>query len=142
MKLTRTIDIAAPPQTVWAIWSDVTRWPQWTAGISCVDVLTPGPFAVGTRVRIRQPKLPPAVWRVTAIDAGRTFTWVSSSPGARVTGTHRVEAHPDGGSRATMSLQFEGPIARLVAWAYRGLIERYLGLEADGLKRRSEARAQ
>ena len=153
MELSRSIDIAAPPDIVWAVWSDVTRWPEWTAGVSSVEVLGPadragspdlpgsGGLTVGTRVRIRQPKFPTAVWRVTAVEPGRGFTWVSATPGARVTGMHRIEPRPDGGSRATMGLTFEGPVARFVAWVSRRLTEHNLGLEAAGLRTRSEARA-
>jgi len=153
MDMSRSIDIAAPPEVVWSVWSDVARWPEWTAGVAHVEVLDAdgrgaaasaadaSPLAVGTRVRIRQPKFPTAVWRVTTVEPGRGFTWVSVSPGARVTGFHWIEPRADGGSRATMGLAFDGPVARLVAWMSRELTERNLGLEAEGLKRRSEARA-
>ena len=140
MELTRSIDIDAPPGIVWEVWSDIARWHEWTASITSIDPLGPGPLAVGLRARVRQPKFPPAVWEVTAIEPGWLFTWVSSSPGARVTGTHRIESHA-GGSRATMTIAFAGPVARVVGWISRSLTERYLQLEADGLKARSEARA-
>jgi uncharacterized membrane protein len=149
MHFTLSVDIQAPPDVVWAVWSDVERWPEWTAGVSRVDVLArgerpeaaAGPLAVGTRVRIRQPKFPPAVWQVTEVEENRRFTWVSVSPGAHVTGSHTIEPHA-GGSRATLALTFAGPIARLVGWLSRSLTERYLHLEADGLKARSEQRAR
>ena len=140
MRYTRSIDIQAPPEVVWAVWSDIERWPEWTASVSRVDPLRPGPLAVGLRARVRQPKFPPAVWRVTEVEEGRGFTWVSESPGARVTGSHRVEPHASG-SRATLFIDFAGPVALLIGWLSRSLTQRYLGLEAAGLKARSEARA-
>lgn len=33
------------------------------------------PFGVGSRVEIRRPKLPKAVWEVTEVVDGRSFTW-------------------------------------------------------------------
>ena len=65
---------------------------------------------------------------------------MSASPGARVTASHRIEPHA-GGSRATLAITFAGPIARLVGWLSRSLTERYLHLEAAGLKARSEEQA-
>ena len=79
------------------------------------------------------------MWQVTKLEEGRGFEWVSASPGARVTGYHWIE--PQGSdSRASLGVVFSGPIARLVGWLTRSLTERYLQLEADGLKARSEAR--
>ena len=141
MHLTRSIDIQAPPNVVWDVWTDVERWPEWTASVSRVERLDPGPLAVGKRVRIRQPKFPTVVWRVTELDEGRSFAWVSASPGARVTGRHGVEPHA-GGTRATAAISYAGPIALLVARLSRSLTERYLGLEAAGLKARSEERGR
>lgn len=106
--------------------------------MTSVQRLDSGPLAPSSRARIRQPKLLPAVWQVTALEPERSFTWTTGSPGVRVTARHSVE--PTGnGSRATLSLQFEGLFGGLVARLTRGLNNRYLGIEAAGLKRRSEA---
>ena len=139
MRLSSSIDIQAPPDTVWAVWSDLERWPEWTASVSRIERLEPGPLAVGHRVRVHQPKFPPATWRVIALEEGRGFTWVSESPGARVTASHWIEPRA-AGSRARSAITFAGPIALLVGWLSRSLTERYLHLEAAGLKARSEAR--
>jgi hypothetical protein len=141
MIFTHSIDIHAPPRIVWVIWSDIERWSEWTASITKIEKLTPGPLAVGVRARVRQPKLPAAVWIVTGMEENRGFTWVSMSPGAHVTGIHKIEEHGYG-SRATMTLIFAGPIALLFGWLTRSLTERYLNFEAKGLKMRSEERAR
>ena len=135
-----TVDIRATPQRVWAVLSDVEDWPEWTPSVRSVERLDGGPFAVGSRVRIRQPKLLPAVWRITSIEKGRAFTWVTASPGLSVTARHVVEATPDG-SRVTLSIRFEGLLAPLVALLTHRLTNRYLGLEGAGLKRRGEERS-
>jgi uncharacterized membrane protein len=132
------VEISAPAERVWLVMSDIERWPEWTASVSRVERIDPGPLAVGSRARIRQPRLLPAVWRVTELDPGRSFTWVTRSPGVRVTGQQRVE--PWGpGSRAHLGLRFEGILGPLVARLAAALSNRYLALEAQGLKRRSEA---
>ena len=131
------VEIQAPPDRVWSVMRDVERWPEWTPSISSVTRLEGGPFDVGSRARVRQPKLLPTVWRVTELEEGRGFTWVTRSAGVRVKARHYVEPTAQG-TRATLSLDFSGPLAPLVARLTRGLTERYLALEARGLKQRSE----
>jgi ligand-binding SRPBCC domain-containing protein len=97
------IDIAAPAERVWQVMSDTDRWHEWTPSVIRVKRIGGQPFAVGTRAVIRQPKLPPAMWKITAIEPGRSFTWVSVAPGLRVVGHHQVEP-ASAGSRATLSL--------------------------------------
>jgi uncharacterized protein YndB with AHSA1/START domain len=143
-----TVDIQASPDRVFAVLCDIERWPEWTSTVTSVRRMDGGPFAVGSRVRVCQPKLLPAVWQVTEMDEGRRmFTWVTRSPGVQVTGRHQVEENQveenqveENGSRsrATLSLEFSGLLGPLVARFYRSLNERYLAIEAKGLKERSE----
>lgn len=136
-EFTVTIAIAAPPERIRAIMTEVERWPEWTPSIRRVVPLQAGPPAVGSRYRVHQPGLPPAFWQVSALDAGG-FTWVSRAPGVTVTAHHRVEPAP-GGGRATLTIIYAGLFGPLLAWLTRGVNRRYLDLEAAGLKRRSES---
>ena len=133
-----SIVIAAPLERVWSVISDVERWPEWTPTVTRIKRLDDGPLAIGTRASIRQPKLFPAAWKVIALDPGRSFTWTTSGPGVLVTAHHGVDGLPDGTTRATLSIAYSGLLASLVAWLTLGINDRYLGLEAAGLKRRSE----
>jgi hypothetical protein len=105
-KFSIAIEIAAPRERVRQVMSDIERWHEWTASIKSVKRLSAGPFAVGNRVLIRQPKLPPAFWKVVAIEPGRSFTWISVAPGFRAIGYHAVESNSDV-SRATLSIEFK-----------------------------------
>ena len=116
---------------------DVERWHEWTPSITSIELLGPGPFQVGKRARVRQPKLPPAEWTVTELVEGHHFTWVTRAPGITGTGRHVVEPHR-GGSRVTLAVQHAGLLGPLVARLTRGITERYIAMEAEGLKRRSE----
>jgi hypothetical protein len=131
------VPIKAPPDRVLAVLRDIERWPEWTATMTSVQRIGTGPFAVGSKARVRQPKLLPAIWQVTELD-DRGFTWVTRSPGVLLTGGHSVE--PAGsGSKVTLSLRFTGFLAPLAARLYRNLIQQYLATEAEGLRKRSEA---
>jgi uncharacterized membrane protein len=139
MVIERSIDIAAAPQSVWEIIRDVERWAEWTASISSIERLESGPFGVGSRARVRQPRLPAAVWTVSALEEGRFFDWRSDTPLLTSVGRHRVEPTADGKSRATLSIEWSGPLAPVIRLFYGTLSERYVEMEAQGLKRRSEA---
>ncbi len=131
------VDILASPDRVWSIMSDIERWHEWTPTVRSIRRRDAGPLRVGSRAVVRQPRLPPALWRVTGLQPGRSFTWVSRGPGFLVTAHHSVE--PSGaGSQATLSLEFTGWLGPLFARLTKGINERYLALEAAGLKRRSE----
>ena len=84
-------------------------------------------MGVGSRFEVRQPGLPKAVWEVTDWQQqGRSFTWVSSSPGIRSTAVHTVQ-DDGGGSRLDLSLEWSGPLARvlelLIGRKARGMVE-------------------
>jgi uncharacterized membrane protein len=135
-----SVSIDAPPEKVFAVLCDVERWPEWTSTMASVQRLESGPFAVGSRARVRQPRLLPAVWRVTEFEDKRHFTWTTRSPGLCMSALHSIE--PQGaGSRVALSLELTGPIAPLVSLLFGGLMERYITTEAQGLKKRSESAA-
>src|SRR6185436_12322192 len=103
--------------------------------VSRVVRLSSGPFGVGSRVRIHQPKLPPAFWRVTEIIPNSCFTWISLAPGVRVTARHEVEETVEG-VHVTLSIHYEGLLGSLLARYVGDLNQHYLALEANGLKAR------
>jgi Polyketide cyclase / dehydrase and lipid transport len=133
----KTIEIAAPTARVWQVMLDVDRWSEWTPTVRRSTRLEGAPFELGTRVRILQPRLPPAIWTVTRIESGAGFGWTTRGPGFTVLGDHDVRAQP-GGSLAILSLTYSGPVGHVLAWCTRGIIERYLALEAASLKARCE----
>ena len=63
-------EVDAPPEVVFAVLSDVERWPEWTPTVTRVERLgnAGAPLALGGRLRIVQPKVPPAEWTVTAFE--------------------------------------------------------------------------
>lgn len=129
------LEIPAPTLLVWSVITNVARWPEWTESISRVKILSPGPLQIGSRVRIHQPRLPPAWWQVTDLNPDEGFTWVSCAPGVQVTARHMVEAITTG-SRVALHVQYEGLLGRWLAWWMGELNDRYLVMEANGLKAR------
>jgi len=62
-------------------------------------------------------------------------------PGMWVYGDHAV-APATHGTRATLRLFYDGLLARVMGRMTRGITNRYLDMEAAGLKRRSEENAR
>ncbi|HEX6360818.1 SRPBCC family protein [Actinophytocola sp.] len=138
MEWSSSVEIAAPPEVVWRVLSEVEAWPEWTPSVRAIVRVDPGPLHVGQRLRISQPKVPTTVWRLTELVEGRSFVWQAGAPGARTTAHHTVEPS-EHGSLATLRLGMHGPVGVLVGALMSGMNRRYLQLETDGLKRRSEA---
>ena len=132
-----SIDINAPADRVYEVMSEIDRWQEWTPSVTSIKRLDTGPFVVGSRAVIRQPKFPPALWTVIAIDGRRSFTWSNRAPGIKVIAHHSVDANGDR-SKATLSLKYQVLLGRLLARMTRGITTRYLAMEAKGLKARSE----
>ena len=119
---------------------DVESWPQRIPTVEAVERLDAGSLAVGSRTRLQQPRLPTAVWTVTELADGSSYTWESSSPGVTVTASHLVEPHPDG-SRLTLAVSVSGPMS-WIGWLFtRSLTKRYVETEAVSIKRAAETSA-
>ena len=117
------IDIEAPAKLVWDVFSDVERWPEWTASVTSLKALDGSGLAVGNRFEIKQPRLPRLVWEVTALDEGSSWTWEQRSPGGRTVAVHEV--HPDGGrTLVRQRLDQQGPVGSLVGRLMRGTTKR------------------
>jgi carbon monoxide dehydrogenase subunit G len=139
MRFERSIDIDAQQQRVWDVLSDLQAWPQRIETVDLVEPLTPSPIATGTRVRLKQPKLPEGTWEVTVWDAPSYFEFRQQSGGLTDVAGHRVVALEEGRSRLTLTLEMRGLLVPVAALFYKGLTNRYLTAEAQGMKRAAES---
>jgi len=133
-----SIEIDAPAQLVWEVFSDVQRWPEWTASVTSLVGRDGANIAVGKRFAIKQPGMSKLVWKVTEIDPGLSWTWVQRSPGVRVSARHDVIAQSDGRTLVRQQLDQRGVLGALVGRLMVKKTKRFLELEAQGLKARSE----
>ena len=138
MHFEKAIEIDAPQQRVWDVLTDIEAWPQRIETVDEVELLTPAPIAKASKVRLKQPKLPEGTWDVTAWDAPSYFEWTQKSTGITSVAGHRVEVLGERRARLTLALDMRGFLIP-VAFFYRGLTNRYMNLEAEGMKRAAEA---
>jgi uncharacterized membrane protein len=139
MQFEQSNDIDARQQRVWEVLSDLEAWPQRIETVDVVELLTPAPVGEGSRVRLKQPKLPQGTWEVTVWDAPSYFEFRQKSGGVINVAGHRVETLEEGRSRLTLTLDMRGLVVLVVALFYKGLTNRYMIVEAQGMKRAAES---
>ena len=139
MQFEESIDIDAQQERVWEVLSDLEAWPRRIETVDVVELLTPAPMSKGSRVRLKQPKLPEGTWDITVWDAPSYFEWRQKSGGITSVAGHRVETLDEGGSRLTLSLDMRGPLIPVIGLFYKGLTNRYMIIEAQGMKRAAES---
>ena len=141
MHYRRTMQVAALPEAVWDLLTDLEGWPRWTASMERIDRLEPGPLQVGSRAMVQQPAGRPMEWTVTVLEPGRNFTWQASSGGMTFTGGHELTP-TELGVEALLTFELSGPLARLGALLAGRRIRRYVDLESEGLRRAAEGQAR
>ena len=139
MRFEKSLEIDAPQQRVWDVLSDLEAWPARIETVDTVELLTPAPITAGSRVRLKQPKLPEGTWVVTAWDAPSYFAWTQKSGGTTSVAGHRVEGLGEGRARLTLTLDMRGLLIPIMLLFYRDLTNRYMTLEAEGMKRAAES---
>jgi uncharacterized membrane protein len=130
MRFEKTIEIDAPQQRVWDVVSDLEAWPRRIETVDVVELLTPPPITKGSRVRLKQPKLPEGIWDITVWDARSYFEWRQKTGGITNVAGHRVEAVSESRARLTLTLDMRGFLVPVFGRFYRRLTNRYMDLEA------------
>jgi uncharacterized protein YndB with AHSA1/START domain len=139
MLIEHSVEIDAVSSSVWAVFVDVARWPEWTASVERITPLDGADLEVGRRYEIKQPRFPKLVWEVTDLDAGTAWTWEQRSLGRTTLATHELAPKESGGTVVRLSIDQRGPLGVVVGTLTRSLTRRYLDLEAQGLKARCES---
>ncbi|HVU88335.1 MAG TPA: SRPBCC family protein [Pirellulales bacterium] len=141
MHLEHSLAIAAPWEVVWAVTIDVERWPEWTPTMQRVERIDSGPFRVGSQARVKQPQFREAIWTVTALEAGRRFTWQTRISGMDMTATHEV-IPATSGCTSLLQLEISGWPALVLGPLVRGGAQKAMATENAGLRDRCEKLAR
>ena len=129
--------IRASVHRAWKVLADFERWPEWNPAVIRIEPLGRMPPGPGSRFLIHQPKLRPASWVITGWEPEHRFVWESASPGVAVVGGHLLETRGEG-CGLTLDLYFKGWLGGVAGFFGGRLVKRYMRLEAEGLKARSE----
>jgi hypothetical protein len=139
MRFEKSIEIDASQQRVWEVLSAIEAWPQRIETVDSVELLTPAPISKGSRVQLKQPKLPEGAWEVTVWDAPSYFEWIQKMSGVTSVAGHRVEPIAERRASLTLTLDMRGVLIPIIGRFYKDLTNRYMTLEAEGMKRAAES---
>jgi hypothetical protein len=114
----RTRPVTASPAAVWdRCYADAGAWPEWNPELASAELQ--GPFAAGSRARVRFRTGLRLQFRLIEVEAGRVFTDEARLPGARLGHRHLLDPHEDG-TLLRNTIYFEGPLAWLWSRAMSG----------------------
>ncbi len=130
-------EIQAPASIVWKKLTDVDHWHEWSPTITSIRQVNGGPFAVGKKLRIQQPKLPTSVWIIESVEQERSFFMRKKNCLLSVIAGHELE-EVNGITLLTLSIEFKGASASWVGRKYEAMMLEYLSIEARSLKSASE----
>ena len=128
MEWTHAQTIDAPAEVVWRLATDVAAWPEFMPTVQSVERLEEGPLRLGARAMIKQPGQRRALWTVTEMTPGHSFSWESRRRGVTMTGHHRVEQEGTA-TRSTLVLTMSGPLAPVLGPVLGPLMRRVLRTE-------------
>src|SRR5581483_11147310 len=109
--IVESIEIAKPPEEVFAYIDDLSRHGEWQGQIVSVEVLTEGPTRVGTRaadVRRVPGGKQKITYEITEHDPPRKASFKGVNGPVRPVGSVTVEPAGEGRSRLTVELELEG----------------------------------
>jgi hypothetical protein len=115
-EITATIEIAAPPEQVWAVLTDLASYPQWNPLFRKVS----GQLSPGSRITLSSThpvngRIMTVKAKVLAAESPTELRWVSSLPGI-MTGEHSFTLAPaDGGTRLVQAETYRGLLSHLSA---------------------------
>jgi uncharacterized membrane protein len=133
-----TVEVDAPVRAVWDVTLDVERWPLWNPAMTSVRRRGPGPTAVGSRFRVRQPRLGRATWVVASLEPGRVFAWYTSGLGVRIHAEHLFTATGERATEVRLRVTVSGALAAGLWYLAGETVRRFVDQEAAGLKHRCE----
>ena len=107
-----TVEAPAPPERVWALWSDPQTWPSFYPGLA--SVRSSESFKMGAVLALfPSGGSRPQRFEILFLEAGRAFTLVRRLPLATLRLHHRIDAC-ELGCRLHLRLDLDGPLG----WIY------------------------
>lgn len=138
MLFEESTDINATQQRVWDVVSDLEAWKRTVTTVEDLEIVTPPPLDKGSRVRLKQFKLPQGIWTVTDWTPPSYFEWQQKTTGVTSVAGHRVEALGPDRARLLLTLDMRGLMIPIIGLLYRKLVRDYMQREAEGMKRAAE----
>lgn len=131
------LDIAASPEVVWDVISNIEAWPSWNPDVKTATL--EGPLAVGSVFRWRAGGVS-LTSTLGAVDPPSELSWTGRAMGIRAIHTFRFEPN-DGGTLARSEESWAGLVPTLLRGSSRRTLDRGIGSVLRLLKDEAERRA-
>jgi uncharacterized protein YndB with AHSA1/START domain len=132
------IQIAAPPDTVWAIITDLSAWPIWNPDVKSMEF--EGPLQPGSIFRWKSGSTS-IVSTLKFVDAPREVGWTGVSMGIHAVHVFHFEPS-DGGTRVRSAESFRGFIPSVLKKYSRKVLQRGIDGILRSLKTEAERRTR
>jgi hypothetical protein len=127
----------ARPNDIFKVLMDVEQWNRWTPSITQILILNCDRPEIGAKIKVLQPKLPPAIWIVTEMLPDESLTWEKKSFGLLMRLEHVITTC-NKMTNVTIRTIYKGPLAGLFFMITHSLTDRYMTMEIEGLKLKCE----
>jgi uncharacterized protein YndB with AHSA1/START domain len=131
------IQIAASPETVWEVISEIAAWPSWNTDVKSMKL--EGPVAPGSTFRWKSGSSS-LVSTLKVVDPPREIAWTGVTMGIHAVHVFRFEPS-DGGTRARSAESFRGLIPTVLRGYSRKVLQRGIDRILELLKAEAERRA-
>ncbi len=117
-----SVRAAASRERIWALWTDVSGWPNWNPGVARAEL--DGPVAEGATGTVRAAGGPTSTLKVLAIEPDRRFVTEASERLMRLRFEHELADTGGGQLRTTHRVRMTGLATPLMRHTVGARLER------------------
>ncbi|MGE0206291.1 MAG: SRPBCC family protein [Candidatus Babeliales bacterium] len=100
------VETAARPETVWALYQDVSAWPLWDKEVEYAKLL--GPFALGTKGKLKPVGGPEVPFEITHLEPFKIFSDTSYVPLGTLMFMHTLKKQANGKTEICHKVEIKG----------------------------------
>ena len=132
------VQIAASPEAVWDVLSDIDGWPRWNADVKSARL--DGPLAVGSQFRWKS-GMASLTSTLETVRYPAEIGWTGTAMTIKAVHVFTLEPR-DGGTFVRSEESFDGFVARMLKGYSRKTMDSAIRSFLSGLKRESESRSR
>jgi hypothetical protein len=112
MRLDHTVRTSGRPEDVWAVWTDVVRWPEWDAELESTSI-EGDRLTLGASGTLKSSRGPTSSFVVSEFEPGRGYAFATRLPLCELVVRRWLGEDGDGGTAFTHEVSFVGPLSFL-----------------------------